>query len=737
MVGDSTMHTGATVNLRILPVALIAALVSTAACADEGMWQPSQMPELAAQLKARGLQMDPAALSNLAGKPLDAVISLGGCTASFVSPQGLVVTNHHCAYGAIQYNSTPQRDLLANGFVAGSFADELPAEPNARVYVTQDIRDVTPAITDGLAALDGKARYDAIDARSKALVAECEQPGGLRCNVYNFNGGLQFSLIRQLEIRDVRLVYAPSDAIGKFGGDEDNFEWPRHTGDFAFYRAYVGKDGKPAAYAKDNVPFQPASWLTVSQEPLVEGDYVMVTGYPGSTNRYRLPDEVKEAIDWRYPVMVKYFRDSLETIARTTAQDKAAALKYASTVAGYNNVLKLYQGNLDGFARMADPVGMKRAREDELKAWLAGRGAQGKAATAAITELERELAADRVTRERDLWFGNVVNGGLAGTAVRLYRNAIEQAKPDAEREVGYQDRDAPRIKGAMEAFDKRYDARVDQALMALRLQRYASQVPAAERVPELDAWLGIGPQDTVIADLDARLDALYAGTQLGEAAKRLQWLEADQAAIQSADDSALAFAVAMMPVILRQQADNEARSGRISALRPQYMQAMIDFNKAQGKPVYPDANSSLRITFGTVNGYSPRDGVRMTPFTTLAGIVAKTTGVEPFITPKAEMDAIAAGEGAQYRMDSLGDVPVNFLSDVDTTGGNSGSPTLNAKGELVGLLFDGNYESLNAGWIFNPELTRSIHVDTRYLRWVMDEVDHAERLLQEMGLSHD
>jgi hypothetical protein len=167
------------------------------------------------------------------------------------------------------------------------------------------------------------------------------------------------------------------------------------------------------------------------------------------------------------------------------------------------------------------------------------------------------------------------------------------------------------------------------------------------------------------------------------------------------------------------------------------MQAMIDFNKAQGKPVYPDANSSLRITFGTVNGYSPRDGERMTPFTTLAGIVAKTTGKEPFITPKAEMDAITAGKGAQYRMDSLGDVPVNFLSDVDTTGGNSGSPTLNAKGELVGLLFDGNYESLNAGWIFNPELTRSIHVDTRYMRWVMDEVDHAERLLQEMGLPHD
>jgi hypothetical protein len=295
-------------RIRLLAAAVAATVFATAARADEGMWQPSQMPQLAAQLKARGLQMDPAALSNLAGKPLDAVISLGGCTASFVSPQGLVVTNHHCGYGAIQYNSTPERDLLASGFVAKSFADELPSDPNARVYVTQDISDVTARINDGLAAgMDGKARFDAIDARSKALVAECEKPGGLRCNVYNFNGGLQFSLIRQLEIKDVRLVYAPPEAIGKFGGDVDNFEWPRHTGDWSFLRAYVGKDGKPAAYSKDNVPYQPKSWLKVSQEPLHAGDYVMVTGYPGSTSRYRLADEVEDAIQWRYPTSVQYF----------------------------------------------------------------------------------------------------------------------------------------------------------------------------------------------------------------------------------------------------------------------------------------------------------------------------------------------------------------------------------------------------------------------------------------------
>ena len=321
--------------------------------------------------------------------------------------------------------------------------------------------------------------------------------------------------------------------------------------------------------------------------------------------------------------------------------------------------------------------------------------------------------------------------------MRLYRNAIEQAKPDAERESGYQERDAARLEGGMKSMDKRYDAKVDQALMKLRIERYLAQVPAEHRVPELDRWLGASANDKHVPDLDAKLDALYAGSKLGDEAVRLQLLEADRAAIEASDDAALQFAVQVMPALLRLEEEDEARSGRISALRPRFMQAMIDFNAAQGKPVYPDANSSLRITFGTVRGYSPRDAVRMTPFTTLAGIVEKDTGVEPFDAPKAQLGAIAAGAGAQYRMQSLDDVPVNFLSDVDTTGGNSGSPTLNGKGEIVGVLFDGNYESLSADWIFNPDLTRSIHVDTRYMRWAMDEVDHAERLLEEMGLPHD
>ena len=723
-------------RLRALALATAVFAVSLAQ-ADEGMWQPQQMGKLDKQLKARGLKMNPSDLTDLTRQPLNAVISLGGCTASFVSPSGLVVTNHHCGYGAIQYNSTPERDLLADGFVAKDFADELPGEPNARVYVTEEMTDVTAKVVGGLKSdMDGKARFDAIDRNSKALVAECEKAEGMRCNVYNYYGGLQFSLIRQMEIKDVRLVYAPPEAIGKFGGDVDNFEWPRHTGDWSFLRAYVGKDGKPAAYSKDNVPYKPKSWLKVASDGVKAGDYVMVTGYPGSTNRYRLADEVQNAIEWQYPTTVKSITEALATIARETKGNKSAELKYASTVAGQNNGLKLYQGQLDGFAKMSDPVGMKRAQEVALKAWLAKRGASGEQQVKALDQLEAELAATRATREHDYWYGSAVSGGLTGTAVRLYRNAIEHAKPDAEREGGFQDRDTARFEGGLKAMDKRYDPKVDKALMKLRIAHYAA-LPVAQRDVALDAWLGLPAKASVVPGLDAKLDALYANSKLGNVDERLKWAKADKKAIEASTDPALQFAVKMMPALMRSEADNKARSGRISALRPQYMQAMLDFNAAKGLPVYPDANSSLRITFGTVRGYSPRDGVTMTPFTTLAGITAKTTGVDPFITPKAEQEAIAAKAGPQYRVAALNDVPVNFLSDVDTTGGNSGSPTLNAKGELVGLLFDGNYESLSADWIFNPDLTRSIHVDSRYMRWVMDEVDHAERLLTEMGLPHD
>lgn len=716
---------------RIAVGLAVALLAGPGARAAEGMWQPGQLPELAESLAEAGLKVDPKRLSELTEYPMNSVVGLGFCTASFVSPLGLVTTNHHCAYGAIQYNSTAERNLLAEGFLARTLGEELPADPTQRIYVTESISDVTAQIIEGLDQLpDGKARFDQVDARSKALVAECEKPGGLRCDVYVFHHGASFNLVRQLEIRDVRLVHAPSQAIGKFGGDVDNWIWPRHTGDYAFLRAYVGPDGKPADHSEANVPYRPNSHLKVSAAGVGPGDFVMVTGYPGRTNRYRLAREVKAAIDWSYPTYIDLFSRQLALIDQATRERPEAAIKYASTVASLNNGLKNFQGNLDGFAKL-DVVSEKQALETALEGWLREHPQAAGDHFARRSELDALLDAQVAVRDRDLIWERLGRTGLMSAALPLYRVALERRKPDAQRTVGYQQRDEVRIEGRLVQLDRRYDAIVDRALVEDLLQRYL-QLPSAQRIAELDQWLG--RQGDAPVNLAAKLDALYAGTRLGELGERQRWFRADAKAIEAADDSALQLAVALMPAMLRLEAEGEAHKGDEYLLRPAFMHGLIAWRQAQGQPVYPDANSSLRVTYGKVEGYAPRDGVSYAAQTTLAGIVEKHTGSDPFDATQRQLAAISAGKLGSYVDPALGSVPVNFVASLDITGGNSGSPTLNGRAELVGLAFDGNYESISSGWLFNPQITRSIQVDIRYMLWVMDAVDGAHGLLREMGI---
>ena len=307
--------------------------LSAPAAAVEGMWVPQQLPEIAAPLKKAGLKLDAKQLANLTGDPMGAVVSLGGCTASFVSPQGLVVTNHHCAYGAIQLNSTAQKNLMREGFNAPTRGDEVSAGPSSRIFALDSIQDVTAQIK---AAIDGGAspieRTQAAEAEAKRLVAQCEAEAGYSCEVSSFFGGITYRLFRTVEIKDVRLVYAPPSSIGNYGGEVDNWMWPRHTGDFSFYRAYVGKDGKPAEYSKDNVPYQPKHWLKIADKPLGEGDFVMVAGYPGRTNRYALASEFDATREWSYPVVGQHYKNLVALVERTAKQDPEIGVKYASTV---------------------------------------------------------------------------------------------------------------------------------------------------------------------------------------------------------------------------------------------------------------------------------------------------------------------------------------------------------------------------------------------------------------------
>lgn len=718
-------------RIPLLAVSVAAALgAASSTRAAEGMWVPQQLPEIAGPLRQAGLKLAPEQLADLTGDPIGAVVALGGCTASFVSPQGLVVTNHHCAYGAIQLNSTPQKNLIKDGFNAPTPADELSAGPNARVYVLESMSDVTAAAKAAIAAAgdDPLARTQALEDFRKQQVAGCEAEPGYRCTLYSFSGGNAYRLARNLEIRDVRLVYAPPDSVGKFGGDVDNWMWPRHTGDFSFYRAYVGKDGKPAAYSRDNVPYRPKHWLKFADQPLGAGDFVMVAGYPGRTNRYALVAEFENTAGWVYPTVAQTFEQVIALVEKAGRQDPDIQVKYASALAGWNNASKNYRGQLEGFRRI-DALGRKQAEEGAVLAWLRQQGAAGRPALDAHDALVELVEQGKATQQRDFVLGQFDHTGAIGAAITLYRLSIERAKPDAQREAGYQDRDLPAIEGAMKQMERRYVPAMDAQLQRFWLDRYAA-LPAAQRVPAVDAWLG-GSDAAAVQAAVARLD----GTRLGDTGERMKWLAADRAAFEASDDPAIRYAVAVMPALLALEKQDKTEAGEQLRYRPVYLQALADYKKSQGEAVYPDANLSLRITFGNVKGYAPRDGVEYTPFTTLEGVAAKETGTDPFASPKALLDAVKAKRYAGLADPRLGSVPVDFLSDLDITGGNSGSPVMDAHGKLVGLAFDGNWESVSSNWVFDPAMTRMIAVDGRYLQWIMKEVAPAPHLLRELDLA--
>lgn len=733
--------------MKLLRLSWLCAL-ALPALADEGQWQPYQMAQLQPQLTAKGIAIPAEQLADLNAYPMNAIVSLGYCSASFVSPEGLVVTNHHCGYGAIQQNSTAERNLIADGFLAKSKAEELPAGPQERLYVTELVEDVTAKITGTLdKKLSATARFEAVETNRKALIQQCEAEPNYRCSVVAFHHGLQYFLIKQLMIQDVRLVYAPPESVGNFGGDIDNYEYPRHTGDYTFLRGYVGKDGKPAPYAEDNVPYQPKAFLKVNAAGVKLGDGILLAGYPGQTSRYRLAEEIQFAADWQYPASVKTYQQMIDTIDRLGKTDAELKVRYASVVKGYNNRMKKLQGLLDGF-KVTDIHAIKRAQQQELAAWLKADKSRA-VHQKALADLAKVVRSEQQFLQQTWYFDNAKRSDLLKTAIELYRWSQEQQKPDAAREIGYQQRDKAMMEGRLKRLDKSFAPSMDIALWTEQLAEYLQQ-PAKVRVKELDSALALTANMSQ-AELNKRLAPWYQQTNLTDTAQRLAWLDKSPAEFQQSNDPFIKLAVALYTKNHQLEQQEKQIKGQMLQVRPAYMQAIIAFNNAQGKPVYPDANSTLRVTYGSVDGYPAADGVYKTPFTSVRGLLAKEQTKEPFLVPAALKQAYQQQQYQGYFYKDLrgtqtcescmpelvsdfNSVPVNFLSSADTTGGNSGSAVMNGKGELVGLNFDSTYESITKDWYFNPAITRAIHVDIRYVLWLMEHVDHADNLLNEMTI---
>lgn len=701
-----------------LAVATTLTLLIPSARADEGQWMPNQIAELdQRELQRLGLELEPQELYDPeGGGVMDAIVNLSGCSAGFVSPRGLVATNHHCAYGAIQAQSTVEHDYLTDGFLARKPSEELEAKGRT-VRVLQSITDVTDRVRGVAdAQSDPMQRSEAVERERKAIVHECEEADPtLRCRVADFYNGSMFQLFAEMEIEDVRLVYAPPSSIGNYGGETDNWMWPRHSGDFTLLRAYVGPDGRPAPYASENVPYEPKRWLQTSPDGVGPGDFVAVLGFPGHTDRYLPAPEVERRLEQFLPARVDLYGAWIRILEDEGAADPEVKIKVAANLRSLANRHKNARGMIEGI-RAIDLLVRRKKEEEQLAAWAAQ---PENAKYAEVLSRLAELAAvRRKTFERDFLVGNLARSSNAlAIAIDLVRWAKERQKPDLERRVGYMDRDRAKSWTRQERRIRDFDRGVDRAMMAELFRRI-------EALPKEQRFTEVGVRD---------LDRLLAGTKVTDldAAKKV-FDAADWARIETSNDPMIRLARTLVPTIEELEDLGRERHGKMLQLGPLYFEML---ESVRDGPVYPDANGTLRFSYASVQGYAPRDGLVAIPQTTVAGQVAKHTGLDPFDLPERVREA-APRAGTTYWADpDLGDVPVCFLSTADTTGGNSGSPVIDGRGRWIGLNFDRVWENIAGDFGYHPARSRNVIVDIRYLLWTLDELEDAAPVLEELGVA--
>jgi len=700
--------------LRGLAALVLALAVNPAARAAEGKWTPQQVHALGGKwLAAQGFELPMAKLWDPAkgGGLLANAIQVPGCSASFVSADGLLLTNHHCVVAILQEHSTPERNLVRDGFLAAGRDDERRAKAY-RAQVPRAFGDVTAEVRAAIPeGADDVARQRAVEKKGKALVAACEQRKGARCQFATFDGGVAFGLTEFDEYPDVRLVWAPPSGIGDFGGEVDNWSWPRHTGDFSLLRVY-GADGKP---------YRPAWFFPLSPRGVRPGDAVAVLGYPGTTFRALVADEMAERADRWFPAVLSLGREWEAILEEEGGRSPAVELAVSADLRGVLNRRKNAEGQLAGFKR-GRIVERRRADEARVLAWAQ---AHGRADALAARDGLAALAAQRLaTWDRDFLLDQLGSGArVLRWPAQVARRANEAARPDEEREPGWQERDLARVREELAKDQARYAPAADRRL-ALSWVKRALALPKEQRLAPVDARFA-GKDDAAIL---AQLDAWAAASPLMKAEGRMAAFDETRAALAARNDPLATLGLELDAERRALRDRREAWTGAALRLRPAWRAAEAG---EAGRLLAPDANRSLRVSFGRVRGYAPRDAVSYGAQTTLAGVLEKHTGAAPFDSPAWLLEARRAGKLGRFADPVLKDVPVAFLADLDTTGGNSGSPVVDGRGRLVGVNFDRVWENVANDFGYVPEVARNVAADARYLLWVLEQ-QGAKGLLQEL-----
>jgi len=720
----------------LLSTFLFVSVIPVSVLGDEGMFLPDTLNQLPlAKLKQRGLKIPITDIYNPTGPSIkDAVVRVefgsGYGTGEFVSPEGLVLTNHHVAFDGLVGASDATKDYGTTGYAAKSRGDELPLQ-GYRITITQDLKDVTADVLAGISdATPPAQRAASIQSKSSALETANTKPAeGISARVMPMNEGMTYYLFTYFVLRDVRVVYAPPKNIGFFGGDPDNFEWPRHDGDFTFLRVYAGPDGKPADYSTSNVPYKPKKFLTLSMGGVKDNEFVMVMGYPGSTRRYRESYSVAYNQDIFLPFSVEMQQKQIEVLTNMGRTNPGLRVKLQSVIFGISNELKNDEGSVLAMRR-ANIVEQKRGEEAQFTKWInenperkAKYGEILPSLANAYEELAKTQPRDRIVQEIATLSDVFEIAGLVSTF------AASKEKPEADRNPNLA-AVVVRARAALPEIFEQRNITLEREMLAFFLRK-AAELPASQKIDAIEKRFGNLKDEARIRAEEDFARAVVDSKNLSTAEQFSALFDKTPAQLRELNEPLIDFAGEIAATNNDIAPRTRTFNSTVAKWRPLLVEGMSEM---RGSKPYPDANTTLRFTYGEVKGYVPHDAAVYQSFTHLGGVVEKDTGREPFDVPAKLKELYRAKDFGAYA--DGGDVPVDFLSTTDIIGGNSGSPILNGRGEQVGIVFDGNYEGLGNDFFYNDPKGRTISVDIRYVLFVTDKFGGAGYVLKELDIKN-
>ncbi|KAF0148655.1 MAG: Peptidase S46 [Ignavibacteria bacterium] len=705
---------------------------------EEGMYPMSEIEKI--DLKKAGLKLSNKEVYNPDGVSLvDALVNLSGCTGSFISEQGLIITNHHCVYSSIVRSSTAEKNYLDNGFHAAAKDEEIPS-PGSTARIIESYQDVSEEVLSAIENIkDPLERTKALAAKTKSLAeAAANEKESIVADVSEMFTGKTYVLFRYRIIRDVRLVYAPPQSIGNFGGETDNWVWPRHTGDFALVRAYVAPDGKAVPYSKDNVPFKPKKFLRVNPQGVEEGDFTFILGYPGRTFRHRPAEFIKYQQDYMMPFVANLYQYAIKTMQDLSVGDKTKQLAFANRIKGLANTMKNYQGKLKGLKKL-NLVEQKFEEEKQLQRFIDADQKLKQQYGNVFANIHRIYEEINSTAAADLWVRQINSFAPSVSLATFVLNYVEEIqKPDSERRQPFQEKNLKQTLAQLQNLKAGYNADFEKAML-MKMMLDASKHKQSARIAAVDYLLeGNGANlETIFKEF---VDKSVLASQIMQKEYFESLLTKKPEEILGSGDQLFNFAAKIKLQIQASEKATQTNEGKLNKLYADLVTAKMiwkNTNMPAGQAGFiPDANSTLRLTYGYVKGYSPADAVYYEPFTSIDGIIEKgNTGEEDFAVPDKLRTLYEKKDFGKYVSNRTKKLPIALLYNMDTTGGNSGSPILDAYGNLIGVNFDRAYEATINDFAWNEAYSRSIGVDIRYVLWVLDKFSGAENILKEIAVN--